>query len=173
MRVISHRGQCVTRADLVRCQGSGSRSAVRCYTIAAQQHASNSRPQAGAANTFILNQGSVVRGLLWKWRWPRRKWRMTQTAYTLFKKNRVNNSLHLYRVKKFHPLRSEFHSILTPHSKNCGVKFTPPVLIEDHTMHFTPVLNLRCKFNTQCCYSNTFGCYFNTLWCYVQTLYRV
>ena len=30
------------------------------------------------------------------------------------------------------------------HSKNCGVKLTPPVLIEDHTMHFTPVLNLRC-----------------------------
>ena len=27
------------------------------------------------------------------------------------------------------------------HSKNCGVKITPPVLIEDHTMHFTPVLN--------------------------------
>ena len=25
------------------------------------------------------------------------------------------------------------------HSKNCGVKITPPVLIEDHTMHFTPV----------------------------------
>ena len=22
-----------------------------------------------------------------------------------------------------------------PHSKNCGVKITPPVLIEDHTMH--------------------------------------
>ena len=37
-------------------------------------------------------------------------------------------------------------------------------------MHFTPVLNLRCYFNTQSCYSNTFGCYFNTLWCYVQTL---
>ena len=36
-------------------------------------------------------------------------------------------------------------------------------------MHFTPVLNLRCYFNTQSCYSNTFG-YFNTLWCYVQTL---
>ena len=30
------------------------------------------------------------------------------------------------------------------HSKNCGVKITPPVLIEDHTMHFIPVLNLRC-----------------------------
>ena len=30
------------------------------------------------------------------------------------------------------------------HSKNCGVKITPPVLIEDHTMHFTPVLNLWC-----------------------------
>ena len=29
----------------------------------------------------------------------------------------------------------------TVHSKNCGVKITPPVLIEDHTMHFTPVLN--------------------------------
>ena len=26
------------------------------------------------------------------------------------------------------------------HSKNCGVQITPPVLIEDHTMHFTPVL---------------------------------
>ena len=49
------------------------------------------------------------------------------------------------------------------HSKNCGVEITPSVLIEDHTMHFTPVLNLWC-------YSNTFGCYFNTLWCYVQTL---
>ena len=32
---------------------------------------------------------------------------------TLFK-NRVNNSLHLYGVKKFHSLRSEFHFILTP-----------------------------------------------------------
>ena len=32
----------------------------------------------------------------------------------------------------------------TVHSKNCGVKITPPVLIEDHTMHFTPVLNLWC-----------------------------
>ena len=29
------------------------------------------------------------------------------------------------------------------HNKNCGVKITSPVLIEDHTMHFTPVLNLR------------------------------
>ena len=48
-------------------------------------------------------------------------------------------------------------------AKNCGVKITPPVLIEDHTMHFTPVLNLWC-------YSNTFGCYFNTLWCYAQTI---
>ena len=27
------------------------------------------------------------------------------------------------------------------HSKNCGVKITPPEFIEDHTMHFTPVLN--------------------------------
>ena len=36
------------------------------------------------------------------------------------------------------------------HRKNCGVKITPPGLIEDHTMHFTPVLNLRCYFNTQC-----------------------
>ena len=26
--------------------------------------------------------------------------------------------------------------------KKCGVKLTPPVLIEDHTMHLTPVLNL-------------------------------
>ena len=33
---------------------------------------------------------------------------------------------------------------LIEHNKNCGVKITPPVLIEDHTMHFTPVLNLRC-----------------------------
>ena len=32
----------------------------------------------------------------------------------------------------------------TIHSKNCGVKITPPVLIKDHTMHFTPVLNLWC-----------------------------
>ena len=56
------------------------------------------------------------------------------------------------------------------HSKNYGVNITPPVLIEDYTMHFTPLLNLRCYFNTQCCYSNPFGCYFNTLWCYVQTL---
>ena len=56
------------------------------------------------------------------------------------------------------------------HSKNCGVKITPPVLTEDHTMHFTPVLNLWCWFNTQWWYSNTFGCYFNTLWCCVQTL---
>ena len=30
------------------------------------------------------------------------------------------------------------------HSRNCGVTITPPVLIEDHTMHFTPVLNLWC-----------------------------
>ena len=30
------------------------------------------------------------------------------------------------------------------YSKNCGVKLTPPVLIEDHTMHFAPVLNLWC-----------------------------
>ena len=29
-------------------------------------------------------------------------------------KNRVNNSLHLYGVKKFHSLRNEFHSILNP-----------------------------------------------------------
>ena len=29
-------------------------------------------------------------------------------------------------------------------AKNCGVKITPPVLIEDHTMHFTPMLNLWC-----------------------------
>ena len=62
-----------------------------------------------------------------------------------------------------------------PHSRNYGVKITPPVLIEDYTMHFTPVLiedytmhvtpvlNYWCYFNTQCCYSNTFGCYFNTL----------
>ena len=28
------------------------------------------------------------------------------------------------------------------HSKNCGVKITPPVLIEEPTIHFTPVLNL-------------------------------
>ena len=28
--------------------------------------------------------------------------------------------------------------ILDLYSKNCGVKITPPVLIEDHTMHFTP-----------------------------------
>ena len=56
------------------------------------------------------------------------------------------------------------------HSKNYGVKITPPVFIVDYTMHFTPVLNLRCYFNTQCCYSNTFGCYFNTLRFYVQTL---
>ena len=56
------------------------------------------------------------------------------------------------------------------HSESYGVKITPQVLMEDYTMHFTPVLNLRCYFNTQCCYSNTFGCYFNTLWCYVQTL---
>ena len=26
------------------------------------------------------------------------------------------------------------------HSKNYGVRITPPVLIEDYTMHFTPVL---------------------------------
>ena len=31
------------------------------------------------------------------------------------------------------------------HSRNCGVKITPPVYIEDHTMHFTPVLNLWCS----------------------------
>ena len=30
------------------------------------------------------------------------------------------------------------------HIKKRGIKITPPVLIEDHTMHFTPVLNLRC-----------------------------
>ena len=55
-------------------------------------------------------------------------------------------------------------------AKTYGVKITPLVLIEVYTMHFTPVLNLWCYFDTQCCYSNTFGCYFNTLWCYVQTL---
>ena len=60
--------------------------------------------------------------------------------------------------------------VLVVAQQKCGVKITPPVLIEDHTMHFTPVLNLWCQFNTQLCYSNTFGCYFNTLWCYVQTL---
>ena len=33
-----------------------------------------------------------------------------------------------------------YYFYLFQHSKNCGVKITPPVLIEDHTMHFTPVL---------------------------------
>ena len=55
-------------------------------------------------------------------------------------------------------------------AKTVVLTYTPPVYIEYHTMHFTPVLNLWCHFNTQWCYSNTFGCYFNTLWCYVQTL---
>ena len=40
----------------------------------------------------------------------------------------TNNTIHAYLL----------------HSKNCGVKITPPVLIEDHTMHFTPVLNWWC-----------------------------
>ena len=35
--------------------------------------------------------------------------------------------------------------------QNRGVKITPPVYIEDHTMHFTPVLNVWCYFNTQWC----------------------
>ena len=35
-----------------------------------------------------------------------------------------------------------FHAFTA--KKNCGVEITPPVLIEDHTMHFTPVLILRC-----------------------------
>ena len=29
---------------------------------------------------------------------------------------------------------------LDPHTAKTGVKITPPVLIEDHIMHFTPVL---------------------------------
>ena len=39
---------------------------------------------------------------------------------------------------------SECRSEEVIHSKNCGVKITPPVYIEDHTMHFTPVLNVWC-----------------------------
>ena len=31
------------------------------------------------------------------------------------------------------------HIGILSHIKNCGVKITPPVLIEDHTMQFTPV----------------------------------
>ena len=38
-------------------------------------------------------------------------------------------------------IKSECMHAWYPHSKNCGVKITPPVLIEDHTMHFTPVSN--------------------------------
>ena len=38
----------------------------------------------GAANEFVLNEGPVVRGLLGKCRWPRAKWRMTQTAYWVY-----------------------------------------------------------------------------------------
>ena len=41
-------------------------------------------------------------------------------------------------------LRRKFVYYPSLHSKNCGVKITPPVLIEDRIMHFTPVLNLRC-----------------------------
>ena len=37
-------------------------------------------------------------------------------------------------------------------------------------MYYTPVVILRCYFNTQCCSSNTFGCYLNTLWCYIETV---
>ena len=37
---------------------------------------------------------------------------------------------------------SDLHGTL--HSKNCGDNITPPVLIEDLTMHFTSVLNLWC-----------------------------
>ena len=33
---------------------------------------------------------------------------------------------------------------ITMHSKIRGIKITPPVLIEDHTILFTPVLNLWC-----------------------------
>ena len=77
-------------------------------------------------------------------------------------------------LKNIEVLKKKAHTFicLVLHSKNYGVKITSraPVLIEDSTMHLTPVLNLRCYFNTQCCYSNTFGCYFNTIWCYVQTL---
>ena len=81
-----------------------------------------------------------------------------------FKARQSSGFLSRKRVQEIH----KFY--MFPHSKICGVNITQPVLIEDHTMHFTPVLNLRCYFNTQCCYSNTFGCYFNTPWCYVQTL---
>ena len=41
-------------------------------------------------------------------------------------------------------LRNRLSLVREAHIKNCGVKITPPVLIEDHTMHFTPVLNLWC-----------------------------
>ena len=37
--------------------------------------------QRGSAINFVLNQGPVINGLLWKCRWPRRKWRMTLTTY--------------------------------------------------------------------------------------------
>ena len=81
---------------------------------------------------------------------------------------------HCYHI--FSPMHTVFpsHTVFTmcPHNSyrpHCNhsvhtvvLKIIPPVLIEGHTMHFTPVLNLWC-------YSNTFG-YFNTLWCYVQTL---
>ena len=68
------------------------------------------------------------------------------------------------------------HKPIHIHSKNYGVKITPPVLIEDYTMHFTPVLNLRCSsvliltplvaiLNTIWCYVQTLGCNFNTRGC--------
>ena len=61
-----------------------------------------------------------------------------------------------------------------PHSKNYGVKITPPVLIEDHTMHFTPVLKICGVISTPSAtvviLTPLVVIYFNTLWCYVQTL---
>ena len=53
----------------------------------------------------------------------------------------------VFRVHVHDGLGGIFPGLDCVHSKYCGppgVKITPPGLIEDHTMHFTPVLNLRC-----------------------------
>ena len=54
-------------------------------------------------------------------------------------------------MKHFLNTRYEYaklHIINTAKTVVQTVKITPPVLIEDHTMHFTPVLNLRCFSST-------------------------
>ena len=73
------------------------------------------------------------------------------------KKNQVNNSLHLYEVKKFHSLRSEFHSILTPvewkfttqrgESRSVHSMFTPKEVITDVTTQGVRSVTNRVKIH--------------------------